>query len=133
MMYQYAEKYEQHRQNLREFYKNKEEIYQFEPKLNSKSLKIAHDSQKNFSERTMDLYINKHKREDKDPQLIEYENQKDQCTFQPLSNKSNRSKSKKRVTPKIDKQISPINILRHKESKSTQAYKKLTPSINKDI
>jgi hypothetical protein len=43
-MYQYAEKYEQHRQNLREYYKSKEETYKFEPQLNKKSLKIANDS-----------------------------------------------------------------------------------------
>ena len=42
---------------------------------------MANESQKNFSDRTMDLYINKHKREDKDPMVIEFENQKDHCTF----------------------------------------------------
>ena len=60
-MYQYAEKYEQHIQNLKEFFISKEETYKIEPKLNSKSLKMANESQNNFSDRTLNLYINKHK------------------------------------------------------------------------
>ena len=60
-MYQYAEKYEQHRYNLREFYISKEETYKFEPKLNFKSLKMANESQNNYSDRIFDLYFNKNK------------------------------------------------------------------------
>ena len=60
-MHQYEKKYEQHRQKLREFYKRKEETYKFEPKLNFKSLKMANESQNNYSDRTLDLYINKNK------------------------------------------------------------------------
>jgi len=61
MMYQYAEKYEQNIQKLIEFYISKEETYKFEPKLNSKSLKMANESQNNFFDKALNLYINKQK------------------------------------------------------------------------
>jgi len=44
---------------------------------------MVEDSQRSFTDRTMDHYIKKHRREDKDPHQIEFEKQKQECTFKP--------------------------------------------------
>ena len=74
IMYGYAEKYTQHKNELKEAYRdNSAEDFKYQPQLNQKSLRMAKDS--NFSERTMDMYMKKHKREDKDPKNIEFDKQ----------------------------------------------------------
>lgn len=45
----------------------------FKPHLNIKSVEMANNSVTNFNKRTMDQYLNKHKREDRDADLIEAE------------------------------------------------------------
>lgn len=39
----------------------------FEPKLNTKSIRLVQGTQRSFTDRTMGQYLTKHKREDKDP------------------------------------------------------------------
>lgn len=76
-MHQYAKTYKDHKTQLRQAYKEMKKQntpdHKFEPIINPKSIKIAQDNQKSFTDRTMDMYINKHKRRDKDPDEIEYE------------------------------------------------------------
>ena len=57
--------------------------HKFEPIINPKSIKIAQDNQKSFTDRTMDMYISKHKRRDKDADEIEFEKSQNDCTFRP--------------------------------------------------
>lgn len=68
-MHGYAEKYNDHKNMLREAYKNKDanSNLKFEPNLNPKSIKMATEAQKSFTDRTMDQYLSKHNRVDKDP------------------------------------------------------------------
>ena len=47
--------------------------FNYEPQLNKNSLRLAEDSAKNFNDRTMEHYIKKHQRNDRDPNEIEYE------------------------------------------------------------
>lgn len=44
---------------------------------------LASRSAKNFNQRTMEHYINKHKREDRSPEAIEYEKNASELTFHP--------------------------------------------------
>ena len=61
---------------MRQAYSQKEiEGLNFQPKLNARSVRMAQESQGNFSERTMGHYLNKHRRMDKDPNQIDYERQ----------------------------------------------------------
>jgi len=74
LIYSYAEKYNQHKNELKAAYKDKDiQGLKFEPDLNPRSLKLVEGSHKSFSDRTMDHYMNKHKRRDKDPNQIEFE------------------------------------------------------------
>lgn len=83
-MHGYAAKYDDHKNQLREAYKDKDvEGLNFEPELNPRSLKIVKETQKSFTDRTMDQYMIKHKRVDKDPDQIEFEKAQKECTFRP--------------------------------------------------
>jgi len=74
VIYSYHEKYNQHKNQLKDVYKDKDiEGLKFQPNLNVNSLRLVQDSRKNFTDRTMDHYINKHKRMDRDPDQIEFE------------------------------------------------------------
>lgn len=83
-MYGYAAKYKEHREALQDQYKDKEvEGLSFAPKLNITSIKFASKSGSNFNERTMNHYKNKHNREDRDPEAIEYEKNLKELSFKP--------------------------------------------------
>lgn len=82
IMYGYAEKYTQHKNELKEVYRdNSHDQFKYQPQLNPKSLRLARDS--SFSDRTMKQYMTKHKRVDRDPVQIEFDKNKDECTFKP--------------------------------------------------
>ena len=55
-MHGYAEKYNDHKNQLREAYKDQDanKHLRFEPNLNPKSIKMAQEAQKSFTDRTMD-------------------------------------------------------------------------------
>ena len=54
-MHGYAEKYNDHKNKLRQAYKDKDvEGLNFEPELNPRSLKIVKETQRSFTDRTMD-------------------------------------------------------------------------------
>lgn len=55
----------------------------FKPKINPTSQDLARRSQKNFNQRTMDHYINKHKREEKSTNDIEFQKAAGELTFHP--------------------------------------------------
>lgn len=81
-MYGYAEKYTQHKNELKEVYRDSsEDQFKYQPQLNPKSLRLAQNS--NFSDRTMKQYMSKHKRVDRDPVQIEFDKVKEECTFKP--------------------------------------------------
>jgi hypothetical protein len=44
---------------------------------------ITENSAKSFSDRTMEHYMNKHQRQDRDPDEIEFEKNQKQFTFKP--------------------------------------------------
>jgi hypothetical protein len=46
---------------------------------------MVQDSHRNFTERAMQQYVNKHKRKDRDPDQIAFEKQKQHCTFAPAT------------------------------------------------
>ena len=106
LVYSYAEKHSQRRNELREVYKDKEKL-KFQPKLNPKSLKIVEETHKTFTDRTMDQYISKHQRVDKDPDEIEYEKSAEQCTFQPLTSTS-RPKLPQKIKRPVHRREDPV-------------------------
>lgn len=84
VMYNYASKYREHKEALQEEYKHKEmQGLDFKPKLNIKSIKLSKNSNTNFNERTMNHYKNKHNREDRDPDLIDFEKNYEELSFRP--------------------------------------------------
>lgn len=91
LIYSYAEKYEKHRKELQEEKEKREQKHKFEPKLNPKSVAIAQGTGGNFTDRTMAHYINKVNRHDRDPNLIEYEKQQEECTFKPTISSASRN------------------------------------------
>ena len=67
-MYAYAAKYDEHKDQLRQEINHQEvKDLNFEPKLNTHSVRLVKESQRNFTDRTMGQYVNKHKRMDRDP------------------------------------------------------------------
>lgn len=73
LMYSYAQKYDQHKKELKDQYQNENnEDLDFNPKLNKKSMQIAENSQKNFIDRTMEKFYNKSRRQDRDADEIEF-------------------------------------------------------------
>ena len=54
VMHAYREKYDQHKEQLRQELSNKEvEGFTFEPKLNTNSVRLVKDTNRNFTDRTM--------------------------------------------------------------------------------
>jgi superfamily I DNA/RNA helicase len=73
-MYTYAEKYNKHKQDLKQVYESKkDEGLVFEPQINQKSIKIVENTAKTFSERTMESYLNKYQRQERDKNEIDFE------------------------------------------------------------
>ena len=67
-MYAYAQKYDEHKDKLRRELSDQEvRNLNFEPKLNPNSVRLVKETQKNFTDRTMGQYLNKHNRQDRDP------------------------------------------------------------------
>ena len=87
-MYSYAEKYDNHKIELREKYRNVEEEakYSFEPNINQNSARIAKGMEQSFSDRILDQYVSKHQRIDKDSEQVDFEKSRRECTFQPSVN-----------------------------------------------
>jgi len=57
-MHTYAEKYNKHKEDLKQIYESKKDDgLVFEPQINQKSIKIVENTAKTFSERTMESYL----------------------------------------------------------------------------
>ena len=57
--------------------------HDFEPYIGQRSQQIAHEARETFTDRTLQHYVNRVKRQDRDPVDIEFERQREECTFQP--------------------------------------------------
>lgn len=117
-MYQYHQKYNEHKDQLRQAYKSKEEEGTFKPAMNQRSSKLLTGTKKNFQERTMNQYLNKHKREDKHPDEIDYERSANECYFQPqISSSKPRTQiyNNKMQSKELNRNNSYNNIINNKK------------------
>ena len=76
---------------------------------------MAENSGGTFADRTTDHYMVKHKRVDKDPLQIEYEQQSRDCTFKPTK-ASPKAKGERRKRANRSSSRSPANASRGAEA-----------------
>lgn len=135
-LYEYHEKYQQHKDRLREAYKDQDiKDASFKPDINPVSKELARRSCKNFNQRTMDLYLNKHRREERTTDEIEYMKSVKELTFHPKLSNSKPSLDhiygEKNVSPANQQRNNTYNSLNNKKLAANKNPLRPKPSDTK--